>query len=275
MAERLQVADSFAPTLDRLKRTSPHGLLLHGDDGVGLLTIARDIAEPTARIISPQDIKGVDDPNGTITIDRIRELYEATRGSANHVQTIIIDDSDRMSTGAQNAFLKLLEEPSANTKFVLTSHRDERLLPTIRSRVSAVHVPPISQAQSSRYLQSRQVSTEETSQLLFIASGKPALLHKLVADTAYRSETVQTMRDARTVLSGKTRYERLAAVYPYGQNRAQAITLIQACIKIVEHTLAVQPSTDSISVAERMLATLDGLRSNANPRLQLVHFVLQ
>ena len=61
-------------------------------------------------------------------------------------KVFIIGDADRMvpqegSDMAANAFLKLLEEPPANTTIILTSSEPGALLPTIRSRVVTVRVP--------------------------------------------------------------------------------------------------------------------------------------
>ena len=58
----------------------------------------------------------------------------------------IVGDAERMvpqegADMAANAFLKLLEEPPADTTIVLTSSEPGALLPTIRSRVIAVRVP--------------------------------------------------------------------------------------------------------------------------------------
>jgi DNA polymerase-3 subunit delta' len=60
----------------------------------------------------------------------------------------VLGDADRMvlREGAEEsagAFLKLLEEPSARTTVVLTSSEPGALLPTIRSRVVAVRIPPL------------------------------------------------------------------------------------------------------------------------------------
>jgi len=59
----------------------------------------------------------------------------------------VIGDAERMvpqasSPEAANAFLKLLEEPAADTLVFLTSSRPGALLPTIRSRVLEVRVTP-------------------------------------------------------------------------------------------------------------------------------------
>ena len=57
----------------------------------------------------------------------------------------MIGDAERMvaqegSDQAANAFLKLLEEPPADTTLILTSSEPGALLPTIRSRSVSVRV---------------------------------------------------------------------------------------------------------------------------------------
>lgn len=51
--------------------------------------------------------------------------------------------SQEASPEAANALLKLLEEPPESCFFVLTASEPGRLLPTIRSRSTAIHVPPL------------------------------------------------------------------------------------------------------------------------------------
>ncbi len=46
----------------------------------------------------------------------------------------LVTDADAMRVEAANAFLKLLEEPTPQTVFILTTTRPDRLLPTIASR---------------------------------------------------------------------------------------------------------------------------------------------
>jgi DNA polymerase-3 subunit delta' len=61
-------------------------------------------------------------------------------------KVFVIGDAERMvpqegAEAAANAFLKLLEEPPADTTFILTSSEPGALLPTIRSRLVSVRVP--------------------------------------------------------------------------------------------------------------------------------------
>lgn len=49
--------------------------------------------------------------------------------------TVILEDAELLQDSARNAILKILEEPPADVRIVLTSTRPHALIPTIRSRV--------------------------------------------------------------------------------------------------------------------------------------------
>ena len=77
---------------------------------------------------------------------RARAVRRPAMGSAS---VFVIGDAEAMvpqaaSQEAANAFLKLLEEPPEDTWIVLTSSRRGALLPTVRSRVLSLRVPPLS-----------------------------------------------------------------------------------------------------------------------------------
>ncbi|MBQ5999233.1 MAG: DNA polymerase III [Treponema sp.] len=55
--------------------------------------------------------------------------------SSDGKKTIIIENADRMLESVRNALLKILEEPPADTVFVLTTSRRNAVMPTILSRV--------------------------------------------------------------------------------------------------------------------------------------------
>jgi DNA polymerase-3 subunit delta' len=72
-------------------------------------------------------------------------------------KVFVVGDAERMAPQegadqAANAFLKLLEEPPADTALVLTSSEPGALLPTIRSRVVSVRVPPLPPADVRAFL---------------------------------------------------------------------------------------------------------------------------
>src|SRR5690606_28997661 len=72
----------------------------------------------------------------------------SVRPSVGSRKVFVIGDAELMvpqesSPEAANALLKLLEEPPADTTIILTSSQPGALLPTIRSRVLALPVPPL------------------------------------------------------------------------------------------------------------------------------------
>ncbi|HVE77641.1 MAG TPA: hypothetical protein VNA89_02210, partial [Gemmatimonadaceae bacterium] len=67
-------------------------------------------------------------------------------------KVFVVGDAERMvpqegSEQAANAFLKLLEEPPADTTIILTSSEPGSLLPTVRSRLVGFRVPPVEAAE--------------------------------------------------------------------------------------------------------------------------------
>lgn len=71
-----------------------------------------------------------------IAVDQIREMSADASILPNEAEhkVYIIREAELMNESAQNAALKLLEEPPAWVLFVLCTANPERLLPTVRSR---------------------------------------------------------------------------------------------------------------------------------------------
>lgn len=71
-----------------------------------------------------------------ITVDQIRAMSADAYVLPNEAarKAYIIEDADMMNVQAQNAALKLLEEPPAGVMFILCAENAQLLLPTVRSR---------------------------------------------------------------------------------------------------------------------------------------------
>lgn len=76
------------------------------------------------------------DDRGSIKVDPVRNAIDRCgyRPLDGRRRVAIIDEADALEVSAQNALLKVLEEPPASTVFVLVTSRADALLPTIRSR---------------------------------------------------------------------------------------------------------------------------------------------
>ena len=84
---------------------------------------------PDVVIVEPGD-------TGAIKIDQIREVVEraAYRPFEGRRRVVVIDEADALMAPAQNALLKMLEEPPSLSVFILVTTRPDMLLPTVRSR---------------------------------------------------------------------------------------------------------------------------------------------
>lgn len=258
--------------LANLANDLPQGILLQGSDGAGLLTTAQHLAAGrVAAIIEPVDKDGA--PNhtkGTISVKRIRELYEQTRGKSLTQQVYIIDDADKMSPGAQNAFLKLLEEPNSQVYFILTSHHSEALLPTIRSRIEAIHITPITKSQSEQLLIRHKLPAAQQAQALFVAAGKPAELARMAQSADYFAAKAATMSAAKQLVSGN-KVQRVVTAYSYSSDREQALALLAAAISIVKFS---GKSAAAIQQLDRFVDAYDAIAANGNTKLHLLAAVI-
>ncbi len=77
-----------------------------------------------------------------ITVDQVREMAADSVVLPNEAarKVYIIEDADLMNPQAQNAALKLLEEPPAGVMFILCAENAQLLLPTVRSRCAEQNV---------------------------------------------------------------------------------------------------------------------------------------
>jgi len=258
--------------LEAVARSNPHALLLTGPRGIGLATIAKELfAKGSSECITvlPEKDEKINIEKGTITIQSVRRLYDTTRTKQPRGRTVIIDYAERMATPAQNAFLKLLEEPTEGTRFILLTHQPELLLPTIVSRSQQVDMRPVSNTQSQHLLDTlgEQEATKRA-QLLFIAEGLPAELTRLVVDTDYFSTRVSLVKDARTLVTGSP-YNRLVIAKKYKDSRPDALTLLEDAMKLLRMTLARNGDTGTLRMLSRFEVLHKRISEQGNVRLQL------
>lgn len=257
--------------LAQLAQQPPQSLLLVGAPGLGLMTAAQQVAGRTTLILRPHTSQGHDDQQrGTIRVDDIRSLHTLIQGKATARQFVIIDDADRMTPAAQNAFLKLLEEPPHALHLILTSHQPQRLLATIRSRVQTVHIIPPQRAQTANQLDRLGIiDPTRRAQLQFIAQQQPATIARLAANSEEFRAIALAMTDARQYITGATR-QRIVIGQRYSHDRARALLLLECVLHIIWHTLRTQPSQQLLTQAEHIARAHERITANASVRIQLL-----
>jgi DNA polymerase III subunit delta' len=132
----------------RLKDTDPSA-----DD------VVADYADAIQERVKRRGLYAPSAGNEGIYVATVRTLVQraAISPALGRRKVFVVGDAERMvpQTGADqaaNAFLKLLEEPLADTTIVLTSSEPGALLPTIRSRVVTVRVAPLTDGEVRGFL---------------------------------------------------------------------------------------------------------------------------
>lgn len=264
-------------TLNLTLQDMPQALIVSGSDGIGLSTVVLHIAHQITKyveIVLPEKDEKVDLDKGVISVDSVRRLYTQTRSIHQSKQVIMIDYAERMGVQAQNAFLKLLEEPGEGVYFIIATHEPSKLLPTVRSRSRLVELRPVTREQSEALLDELGVGdAKKRAQLLFMAEGLPAELSKLATDDSYFEIRSAIVRDARDLLQA-THYQQLKVANSYKDDRESAIRLIDVALRISQRSIIEKPQESLIRSIDALLFARQQIQANGNIRLCLARLVV-
>lgn len=259
--------------LEALASKPPHALLLTGPAGIGNLTLARAWAkkltsEAMVTLIAP-------DEKGTIGIAAIRELYQTTRSKQKTLQVVCFDNAESMSTEAQNAFLKLLEEPREGLIFVLCASSTESLLPTIISRVQHVTVRPIDEA-SLRNLAAKispKLSPNDLAQVLFIANGRPGLFARLLNEPTLLEKERSRMQQIKSLLTAEP-FERYLSISKLATDRDNCTATLKVMARIssgqLMHSRTSSDAKHWLSLTAALEKALHNISNNGSLKAQLL-----
>lgn len=271
---KLRLAKATERFLDGLDANVPHALLLTGPRGIGLGTLARHIAERHGNVLAIVTPVSKTTAVPSIGVERIRELYVETRSKLDGANFVMIDDADTMNHAAQNALLKLLEEPNPSIRFILTSHAPDKLLPTIRSRVQLFAVPRISKVDSGRILAASGVTDAQDSQrLLYVAEGLPAELTRLAMNASDFRALSERVQVARQLVTG-TAYQRLVLASSFNGDRQEALLLLEAAMLLLKRSLDSRAAIDTFRMIDKLSTAAEAIRANGAVKLHLSVAVL-
>jgi DNA polymerase III delta prime subunit len=125
----------------------------------------------------------------SIGIDAAREvktfLWQKPNTSAR--RTLIIDNAELLTTEAQNALLKITEEPPASSLLILITSDIESILPTIVSRLPKIYFGAVSQSTIEEWLVKEEHLTKAKATALARRSlGKPGIAWRMLHDEAFQ-----------------------------------------------------------------------------------------
>ena len=288
MFDGLLLHETTRRRLESFAGRPSHALLISGPAGAGKKHLARRLAaglfevDPDKLESHPylQIIRKPEDKT-EIPIDSARRLIKnislKVPGAPRPINRIaIIEDADLLSGEAQNALLKLLEEPPAATLLILTSSQPQNILPTVSSRLQNINVQPATLAQSQEFF-GRTYQTAEIDSAWRLSRGAAGLLTALLAEGA--QHTMKTaVEEAKKVIALKD-YERLSYIQAVAKDKTRFTALLNALSRILnvlqQANINNKPATSRILAARKaVVSAQESIEKNANLRLSALNLAL-
>jgi DNA polymerase-3 subunit delta' len=214
-----------------------------------------------------------------ISVQQVRRMVLARMGFGPHegrALCFIVRAAHELTTSAANALLKTLEEPPANTYFVLLTHRPGELLDTVRSRTLAVRFGALSDALLVELGRERGVTPE----LAALAEGSVSIAISLASEDTLAERNTFT-EAALSALDAPDFASALGFIRELGPNREEiGAKLSHLAVSLA--TFARNAVSKDPERAERfahchrvVLDTLRALQQNAQPTLALEAMILK
>ena len=182
----------------KLNDSFSHANLIVGNDGIGKSIIAkymsnqiikvRDNAESVdiVRYYPSSSSFGVDDVRNIIN-EVNKKPYEGDK------KVLILYKCDKLTTQAQNALLKTIEEPPKGVYLILLSDSLEAILDTIKSRCQIYKLTPLNKEEISIYIEDKytDLTSEDKKSALAYSAGVPGKVDRFIGD--------QNLKDLRDI----------------------------------------------------------------------------
>ena len=281
----------------------PHGLLLEGRAGTGRLRFGLALARyllceaPTQEgncgtcrncLLTASGAHGdfrqlqPDEKGRAIGIDAVRAAIDFVHGSATRGvrKMLLVYPANAMTTAAFNAFLKCLEEPTADTHILMMSTAGHALPATIRSRCQRWLLPAPSATEAQQWLQEalKQGGDDpvETGTLLELCNFQPLDAWALArsGDGKALQELAAMLTDSGLAGAGRlSEASRLAAALEPERFLDLLEFRLQSTLRGLDgDALRATPGQRGFSALDEVHRLRTAQRSGANPNGDLLRF---
>ena len=174
-----------------------HAYLFYGPEQVGKNHFAKALSaylehgefEESKRLLSETLTVLPGEDKDSIGIDEVRVaktfLYRKPVNSEKRL--VIIDNSDLLTPQAQNAILKITEEPPKTGIIILITKNPDTLLPTLRSRVQQVYFSRLKSDDLKNFLKKeRGLADDEIERIVKLSFGRPGRMFDLIDTDKYK-----------------------------------------------------------------------------------------
>ena len=253
-----------------------HAYLLFGDRGCGKKTVCNYVTHmimcssksacmrcngclTVSSGANPDVIRISNENKASIGVDKIREMIRDVyvRPIISDKKVIIIENAHLLTKGAQNALLKVIEEPPEYAVFFLLCDSKSGILPTVISRVNTVNIPPLGTAQL------KQIVPGASDFLYHYCQGNPGRLMELRDDEELQNQRSNACR-AVAGLAGDDGFDMYTYIPLFEAGRPQANTMMDLMLMFVRDVMLHKSNLDGIIINKDKINDIKAFSASVN-----------
>lgn len=261
-------------------------VLLVGAKGTGKDALIKKISAQLLNLANEKQLESYpyflhikkQDDKQDISINQIRQLIKQiklkTPGKAGIRRIVYIESADDLNQESANAILKILEEPSSETLYILSSNSIDSVLPTIASRCQKITINPVSQSYAVDTLSS-DFDEKLVDAAWRLSNGRAGLLVSLLRQDN-EHELKQAITEAKSYIH-KSFYQRLLFNEELAKNKGQLNNFIEGLARVLSALHQSMIINGDKSQSQKILKSRqlvdkmrEALENNGSPKLILL-----
>lgn len=249
----------------------PHAIIIDGAKGTGKKTLAMIIAqycvcssynEEPCGICSdcikfmhnshPDIFIADGNVTGSLNIEAIRNIRFSAYIKPNEAQrkVFILLNCDKMLAPAQNAFLKVLEEPPENVVFIMTCTSATALLQTVRSRARIFSLYPAAHESAVDFVTKlfTDKTIDEIDHIVSVCGGNIGNSIQMLENGG--EETQKLAENIFSAIAQSNGYQLMLLINQICSNRNFAVSVLDSLLQVSAE--AVKISVGAVSASENV-----------------------
>lgn len=284
MFDDLLLHTSSRESLDNFVSKPTPVVLLAGPANIGKHAIARRLASSLLGVGLDQlagngMYRELTAEKNVIDIEQIRNLFQLfalkTPGKGTTRRVVVIPDAELMNQPAQNALLKMLEEPPSDAVLILTSSTPHKLLPTITSRTQTITLRKPTHEAVEAYLAGKYAADDIQRAFIMSDGHIGAMMALLSADV---EDGDIGLNEVRSIL-GLGLFDQLLLVETTLKDKIVAKQFVDRLAQVSAASLLqtsgnVKAATQWQRISQASYVAGEALTKNASPKLVLTELML-
>lgn len=220
------------------------------------------------------------DDGEQLGIDPIRELvFRLNLTPSAPYKIVIIERAERMTAEAANCLLKTLEEPPAQTLFILTTDNIRGILPTVISRARVLTFRICEETQLLTFLRDGHMEIEDSTLQLIteLSLGRPGVALKILQEPDLLEFYKSLYADLSRFLKFDNIFERMSYVQNFIEDKEKIAIFLDIFTHLVRQKLIATEAAHTqryTKLIDQISLTQAALRHHVHPRLALENLMI-